>query len=318
MIIAAKGAVSAASSAALPYRWVIVGSNGELKTSDSTTANSWTTRTSSFGTTGIENVASNGLDLYVAVGKSGKLATSNDGITWTQQTSGFGTTEINAIAYGGDGYWVATGQNGKLATSLDGITWTQQTSGTTQTLWSVAWGANTWVTGGGGGVMRTASNPTGTWTGRTSTLTNIYWNRIYYAPDQAIWVAGNDTGTTGALASSTDGLTWTARNSAFSMAQLFGAFQSNSSVIVCGNTTNDGSAVCDVQSSTNGTTWTDRTPADGTEYIQASASDESGFIIMAGTKIQSTTDGTTWTDRGSPSMLGLIGCCHSSGLPAIR
>ena len=66
--------------------------------------------------------------LWVAVGQSGKLATSPDGVTWTQRTSGFGTSTIYDAAHDGL-QWVAVGASGLLATSPDGITWTQRTSG---------------------------------------------------------------------------------------------------------------------------------------------------------------------------------------------
>ena len=72
-------------------------------------------RTSSFGTSAIRCVAY-GNGLFVAVGASGKLATSSNGITWTQGTSSFGTSAINGITYG-NGLFVAVGSNGKIATS---------------------------------------------------------------------------------------------------------------------------------------------------------------------------------------------------------
>lgn len=104
--------------------YVAVGSLGLMSTSpDGIT---WTARTSSFGTTFIYDVESNGT-ILVAVGDAGKLATSTDGLSWTQRTSSFGTTRINAVTWG-NGIFVAVGESGKLATSVDGITWTQDTS----------------------------------------------------------------------------------------------------------------------------------------------------------------------------------------------
>ena len=37
--------------------------------------------------------------LWVAVGFSGQLATSPDGVTWTLRTSGFGTSDIFTVAH---------------------------------------------------------------------------------------------------------------------------------------------------------------------------------------------------------------------------
>lgn len=336
MIIAAKGA--AAASGAFPYRWVAAGSSGALATSDSTDLTSWTARTSSFGTTAINGVASNGADLYVAVGDSGKLATSTDGITWTQRTSGFGTDPIYGIAYGG-GYWVAVGLNSggagsgtRVCTSTDGITWTSRTiSGTPPNMTNAAavtYGAGKWFAMGG--INGTASglqatDPTGTWTEVTtasltlgSTMSNL---SVLYASDQSIWVAGADTGTTGALASTTTASlgTWTARTSAFSITSgilTYGAFVSNASAIAMIALKTSGPTVMDIQSSTNGTTWTDRTPA-WTDQSVAGATDHDliAFISLSTNKIQTSADGATWTNRVTSGLSGTWLClCHSRGL----
>lgn len=313
MILGIKAAVASAPAAGLPYQWVATGTSGSLATSTSTTANSWTTQTSSFGATNVNGVASNATDLYVAVGDSGKIATSPDGVTWTQRTSGFSTTNIIAVAYF-NGLWVATGSSGKIGTSPDGITWTQRTSGTASQLRAVAYGDGIWVTGGST-VLLTATDPTSTWTSRTSTLTDLNRNGIYYWPEGNIWVAGSDTVTTEGLASSSDGITWTARDSTF--AAFTTCFTSTASVLVNSGSLGGSPVTWDVQSSTNGTSWTDRTPADNTASMWAAAVDDAGFMIIAGTKIQSSTDGSTWTDRGStPFEIRYL--CHSTGVPAIR
>ena len=61
---------------------------------------------------------------YVAVGASGKLATSSDALTWTLRTSSFGTTAINDV-YSNGTVFVAVGDLGKVATSSNGLTWGQ-------------------------------------------------------------------------------------------------------------------------------------------------------------------------------------------------
>jgi hypothetical protein len=327
MILATKAAIAHSGPTGLDYRWVAVALNGNLYTSDSTTASSWTSRTSSFGASDILNVASNGTDLYVAVGESGKLATSPDGITWTQQTSSFSTSNINAIAYGADGYWVAVGQSGKLATSTDGITWTQQSTGAGPSqIQSIAYGNGLWVFGAQSGFLQTASDPTSTWTTRTSTLTQYPFT--YYAPDQGIWVSGADTGTTGALASSTNGTTWTARTSPFSLAvaslapSFRALFASDAGIIVFAMTATIGGAG-DVGSSTNGTTWTNRTPGLATVFVGLAVDDNGTFCIAAGLNgndFQTSTNGTSWTQQTGSGVTGVEfrHLCHSSGMPSIR
>jgi len=304
----------------LPYMWVVGTTGGDIYTSTSTTfANgSFTLRTTPLsGSVGIADIASNGKNLYVAVADSGNLITSPDGITWTSRTSSFGSNAITAVAYG-NGYWVAVGAGGLAAYSSDGITWTQATTGmSANPLKSVAWGNGLWVIGNGVGAMATATDPAGTWTARTSTLTNI--GDIHYFKGQSIWVAGNDVGTTGALASSTDGLTWTARTSAVNYGSGqsgYAFFESNSTVLI--NYGYNGSLAYGFQSSTNGTTYTARTGAITSGIIlMNAASDDAGFIVANGPQV--TSNGTSWTSRNDPAASGVsIAICHSSGKPSIR
>lgn len=320
MIPAITGAAGSVSQQ-FAYKWVAVG-NG-ISTSTSTTASSWTNETDPFSSTGIYGVASNATNLYVAVGDSGKLATSPDGSTWTLRTSSFGASTIWAVAYG-NGVWVAVGDSGKLATSSDGITWTQRTSGVATAIYSIAYGNGLWAYGSTAGVLRTATDPTSTWTARTSTLANVVYS--YYAPSQAIWVAGSDAGTTGALASSSDGTTWTARTAPYTMldgASLIKAtFSSTASVIALGSTTDYLGITCDVGSSTDGQTWTNRTPAVTAQRISGMAVDDLGTFVVCSDvtsgKFQSSTNGTTWTDRGGVTTRSFFSICHSSGTPSIR
>lgn len=311
MIIAAKAATGAST---LPYQWIAVGASGNLATSTSTTASSWTARTSSFGTTVIYNVKSN-TSQYVAVGGTGKLATSSDGITWTQQTSSFGTSAILSVCFG-NGIWVASGNDGKLATSTDGITWTQRTTGhSAATGVYTAFGDGVFVSVGTGGAIFTATDPTGTWTSRTSTQT-LCTQPPRYAPSFDVWTSGFDGGTaTGQIQTSADGLTWTSRNlpnSTVAVVSYFaGAFVNNASVMACFYQT--GATTWDIATSTDGVTWTDRTPAVTNQATYVGATDENGFMVLgAGANtVQTSSDGTTWTSRTGPTFASNA-ICHSA------
>jgi len=265
------------------------------------------------------DVASDGSQ-FVAVGYSGKLATSSDGITWTQQTSSFGATNILSVAWGNN-IWVAVGESGKVATSSDGITWTQRTSGTGNPLRTIAYGNGLYIFAGESD-FKTASDPTSTWTSRSSTITSLYGRRsVYYDPNIPIWVAGADTGTSGALASSTNGTTWTARSSSFSVAFQYAGFSSNSSVLVCGATSSIFPSEWDVQSSTNGTSYTNRTPADNAPALQSVTVDDANLIafIQGDGNIQTTSDGASYTNRGTIGGASTFrGICHSTPLPGSR
>lgn len=318
MILAAKAATSGQSE--LSYTWVAAGASGALSTSTSTLADSWTSRTSSFGTSPIYCVAANKTSTWVAVGDAGKLATSSDAITWTQRTSSFSTSIIYTVAFG-NGIWVAAGGDGKLATATDPTgTWTQRTTGFAGAaiIIGVNYGNGIWTALATGGEIRTATDPTGTWTLRTSTLSGAPTGGssrypVKWLSGQNIFEAGVEgLATTGGQASSPDGITWTARDVPIQTNALpFVSYASSSTVAVMFY--RKGSSV-DIATSTNGTTWTDRTPATVTNNTNGSlAVDESGLFVAAMTNsIQTSPDGTTWTSRTAPTITDMT-IAHSSG-----
>jgi photosystem II stability/assembly factor-like uncharacterized protein len=66
---------------------------------------------------------------YVAVGDSGKIATSANGTSWTQvfPNTSFGGSTINSVAANEDSY-VAGGSAGKIATAFNPTSWSQRIS----------------------------------------------------------------------------------------------------------------------------------------------------------------------------------------------
>ena len=154
-------------------RWVAVGFLGKCMTSDDDGV-TWTARTSSFGSSQIGAVVwASSLSLFVAVGASGKIATSPDGITWTQRTSTFDSSgTIYAIAWDGTTL-VAGGATAAAApeieTSTDGTTWTSRTPGGSTYPLSMAAGRNLFVSGRTAGEIWTSSDSGVTWTQVTET-----------------------------------------------------------------------------------------------------------------------------------------------------
>jgi photosystem II stability/assembly factor-like uncharacterized protein len=108
-------------------RLVAVGNDGIIAYSDDQGV-TWTeVEDSTFGTSDITKIVSNGTDKFIAVGFFGKMATSTDGITWTAvEDSTFGTdntSAIMAIDYYGGTKFIAGGFS-KMATTNDGgATW---------------------------------------------------------------------------------------------------------------------------------------------------------------------------------------------------
>lgn len=96
-----------------------------------------------------------GNGLFVAVGSSGIILTSEDGMTWTQQTSGV-TTNLNSVSYG-DGLFVVVGDSETVLISWDGITWNQVTfkTGNFYDFCDVTYGYDRFIIVGVGGTIYT-------------------------------------------------------------------------------------------------------------------------------------------------------------------
>ena len=145
----------------------------------------FSSRLSGFGITAINGVTY-GNGLYVAVGASGVLTTSTDGITWTARTAGLASENLTAVTYG-NGLYVIVGASGGLSTSPDGITWTARTSGFAgNAINGVTYGNGLYVIVGVIGKLSTS--PDGiTWTARTSGFSTTaihgvtYGNGLYVA-----------------------------------------------------------------------------------------------------------------------------------------
>lgn len=110
------------------------------------------------------------------------------------------TQNLWSVAWGGDTF-VAAGENGAIVTSPDGITWTPRVSDSTRWLVGAGHGNGLFVIVGDAGALLTS--PDGiAWTGRTSGTTARI-NGVAYGGGR--WLAVAESGE---VLSSTDGLTW--------------------------------------------------------------------------------------------------------------
>lgn len=96
------------------------GSQGYLRTSD-TGKGGWTARSSQFGTTHINRIASNG-EVVIVVGDSGKISTSSDGLSYTIRTSGTGGA-IHDVFYANSTWYCFGRFQGYIKSVDDGLNW---------------------------------------------------------------------------------------------------------------------------------------------------------------------------------------------------
>jgi hypothetical protein len=155
----------------------------------------WTASASGTSRT-LHSVVWNG-SLLVAVGDSGIVLTSSDGINWTQQATGTGLN-LRAIAWYADRF-VAVGDSGKILSSQDALVWTAEYSGTTRSLRAVAGGAGNYVVVGDWGTVLVSSDDT-SWI--VDKISDENLNIVVWAGQN--FVAGGRN----AFLTSTDGTAW--------------------------------------------------------------------------------------------------------------
>lgn len=247
--------------------------------------NTWTTRTSTFGTTNIFALTF-GNNTYIAAGASGQLRTSTDSITWTTRTSN-ATTILRALTFGNNTY-VAAGDSGQIRTSTDGITWTTRTSNLNDLIRALAFGNNTFVAAGDAGRLNSSTDGI-TWTTRTSNFSATS-NILSLTFGNGLFVAG---GGGGGLSTSTDGITWTARTSGITNNIL--------SLHYFNNLYFYGSPGAVIGTSTDGITWTTRSVSSVMPNDITSFTSSENFLLMANESgsIALSPDGLTFTTRTS-------------------
>lgn len=187
----------------------------------------------------------NGIFFLGINSSSGQMYTSTDGQSWTSRDSKL-TSTPNGFGYG-NGVYVVVG-DGQLSTSSNGTTWTAVSAGTTVMLECVGYGNGRWIAGGLSGYGTQSTNDAVTWAQYLSSTTTRYF--VDYR--SGLWVRGG-WGGSNPLETSTNGKSWTGRNSRFGSAAIRDFAHSDDlgvSVIV-----GDGG---NISSSTNRTTWTSR------------------------------------------------------------
>jgi hypothetical protein len=236
-----------------------------------------------------------GNGVWVAVGGSGKIATSTDGTNWSLQTVGSGNWYGAAYK---DGRWVAVGDGAKIFTSTDnGANWTVGYDGSIEDSWNgVAVQHNpnkpysVWVAvGSSGQIARTPEDPIFHFAPPQKVGTNN-WNSVA-TDSNGIWVV---VGSGGQVGISTDnGKTWTTQTLGASV-RWYGVAYSNGVWVAVGS-------FGQISVSTDGTNWTSYAlGADhnglSTIIFNGVAYSNGVWVAVGGSgKIATSTDGTNWS-----------------------
>jgi photosystem II stability/assembly factor-like uncharacterized protein len=258
-------------------------------------ASGWQEAVSPFDTTNINSVTGDREGKYVAVGSSGKIATSvNNAVTWSLETSPFSGSNLYSVTYG-DGIFIAGGSNGKIATSSDGESWTLRNSsfGASTILGIIRSDpASLWIAVGASGKLATSVDGI-EWTQRTSSFGVTFINNIHSSPNLLV-AAGFD----GKIATSTNGTTWTQRSSSFVLSTIFdvSANSTGTEYVAVGDSGK-------IATSANGTSWTQIFPTSsfGSSSIKSVGNNADGYLAAgsAGKIATSSPQASSWKQRAS-------------------
>ena len=160
------------NSTDIPTKFFVVAGYGGTIATSSDNGTTWTDRwrygTGDIRQTGIFRSLAYGNGTAVAVGDTGKIASSQDMITWKLQDSGT-SNKLEKVIYD-NGTFVAVGQ--EMITSSDGITWIKRKIAY---CYDVTYGNGTFVAVGNTGVIYTSSDNGANWDNQTSGVNgNLY------------------------------------------------------------------------------------------------------------------------------------------------
>ncbi len=143
-----------------------------------------------------------------------------------------------------------------------------------------------------------------TWTERTTPVSGTTTQIYDFTYGNGVYLY---CGSSGALGSSTDATTWTARTSGLNTSSnLFGLAYGNGVYALVGQ-----SGI--ISSSTDGVTWTQRTS--GTTAIFNDVTHANGLFVAVGVNVvRTSTDGETWTQRSSATSSAQYSVVYGNGI----
>ena len=243
-------------------------------------------------------------NIFIAVGVTGALFSSTNGINWTALVNPLPAVTLNAVTYYG-GKYLAVGAGGVILLSTDGITFTPQTSGTGNVLNAVTNnGLGVFVATGANGTIITS--PDGiSWTVVPPVTPNALYG-ITYGNSKFVAV-----GATGTLLTSTDGSTWqtvTLLSAAILRGIAYGAVNGTSSVVPTFAALGDTGTL--VTSIDGGATWVLQAPITSTPPFNAVTFGHQFVAVSNVGSIFASIDGLAWTSVTSPATTALNAVTH--------
>ena len=180
----------------------------------------------------------------MAVGYSGTILTSTDGLVWNSRANNTSTLRLVGVTWTGSQFVVISNEGGFVETSPDAMIWTTRDVGTANVFRSVVWTGTQVVITGESQLVGTAPTPVRTspdgitWTMRTTGGTASYYATTWTG-SRLISVG------TGVTQSSPDAVTWTTGGT--TSINLLGVGSSPTLAVAVGNMGN-------IQTSAIGTT----------------------------------------------------------------
>jgi hypothetical protein len=223
-----------------------------------------------------------------------QVETSTNGTSWTNRSISLNGSFVERVYYNAAfGGFVIIARNGLVAVSSNGTTWTVRSSFTTDSLSGLAMTGSTGVVVGGTARIARSTDSGVTYTNLTSPLTGGAAVNTFAASSTTVLAAGGN----GALSTTTDGQTWTARNANQGTTAITAAVFGGDRWLV-------GTASGGISTSADGISWTAVSGLSGvfgSNRINTILFGNGRFV--AGTAngiIAESTDGTTWVARTSP------------------
>ncbi|KPU44786.1 N-acetylmuramoyl-L-alanine amidase LytC precursor [Oxobacter pfennigii] len=255
---------------------------------------------------------------YMAVGYSGTLITSPDGITWQKVDVGTDTDRLTDIAYGNGKYVIAATAGDYVAriyTSEDGLSWNETAAVPHHWLYGVTYGDDGFVAvGKAGKILR--SDDGENWDVITVNPMRFTLLSVVYADGKyvAAGMGSQSNYPKGGIMTSDDGETWTETHT-HSAYTLWDITNGRGTFVAVGGASSGSYYIC---TSPDGVTWTQRSSF-GSSYAQLlSVNYDSGigrFIAVGSTNsggssgsnkafITTSFDGISWTDRSDATKTG--------------